>query len=75
MPKPYPREFRGDVVRVARPRDVGVTLDRDAVDEAETPFGRPSTPSPPRGKPRPTPDPIGFLRKGCNYVNGKVGSL
>ncbi|RBO79925.1 hypothetical protein DFR74_12176, partial [Nocardia puris] len=26
MPKPYPKEFRDDVVRVARNRDDGVTL-------------------------------------------------
>lgn len=32
MPKPYPREFRDDVVRVARNRDDGVTLDQVAAD-------------------------------------------
>lgn len=32
MPKPYPREFRDDVVRVARNRDSGVTLDQVAAD-------------------------------------------
>lgn len=32
MPKPYPREFRDDVVRVARNRDAGVTLDEIAAD-------------------------------------------
>ena len=32
MPKPYPREFREDVVRVARERDPGVTLERIATD-------------------------------------------
>jgi len=32
MPKPYPGEFRDDVVRVARNRDVGVTLDQIATD-------------------------------------------
>ena len=32
MPKPYPREFRDDVVRVARHRDPGVTLDQVAAD-------------------------------------------
>jgi transposase len=32
MPKPYPREFRDDVVRVARNRDDGVTLDQVAHD-------------------------------------------
>ncbi|MGW4124525.1 transposase [Nocardia sp. NPDC004711] len=29
---PYPREFRDDVVRVARNRDAGVTLEQIAVD-------------------------------------------
>ena len=28
MPKPYPQEFRDDVVRVARNRDDGVTLEQ-----------------------------------------------
>jgi transposase len=32
MPKPYPREFREDVVRVARGREPGVTLEQIAVD-------------------------------------------
>ena len=32
MPKPYPREFRDDVVRVARYRDAGVTLEQIAAD-------------------------------------------
>ncbi|VFA92143.1 Transposase [Nocardia farcinica] len=32
MPKSYPREFRDDVVRVARNRDEGVTLDQIAAD-------------------------------------------
>jgi transposase-like protein len=32
MPKPYPREFREDVVRVARSRDEGVTLRQVAAD-------------------------------------------
>ncbi|GAB49193.1 IS3 family transposase [Mobilicoccus pelagius] len=32
MVKPYPREFREDVVRVARSREPGVTLDRIAKD-------------------------------------------
>ncbi|WP_083885498.1 transposase [Nocardia thailandica] len=32
MPKPYPREFRDDVVRVARNRDAGVTLEQIAAD-------------------------------------------
>lgn len=32
MPKPYPSEFRDDVVRVARNRDAGVTLDQVAAD-------------------------------------------
>lgn len=32
MAKPYPREFREDVVRVARQRDPGVTLEQIAAD-------------------------------------------
>lgn len=32
MPKPYPREYREDVVRVARDRDPGVTLQQVAAD-------------------------------------------
>ena len=32
MPKPYPSEFREDVVRVARAREPGVTLAQVAVD-------------------------------------------
>ena len=32
MPKPYPREFRDDVVRVARNRDDGVTIEQIAND-------------------------------------------
>ena len=32
MPKPYPREFREDVVRVARSREEGVTLKQVAKD-------------------------------------------
>lgn len=32
MPKPYPQEFRDDVVRVARQRDAGVTLEQIADD-------------------------------------------
>jgi transposase len=32
VPKPYPREFRDDVVRVARNRDAGVTLEQVAAD-------------------------------------------
>ena len=32
MPKPYPREYRDDVVRVARDRDAGVTLEQIAAD-------------------------------------------
>ncbi|MGW4066234.1 IS3 family transposase [Nocardia grenadensis] len=32
MPKPYPQEFRDDVVRVARNREDGVTLDQVAAD-------------------------------------------
>jgi transposase len=32
VPKPYPREFRDDVVRVARGRDPGVTVEQIAKD-------------------------------------------
>ncbi|WP_199220427.1 transposase [Salinibacterium hongtaonis] len=32
MPKPYPREFRDDVVRVARNREAGVTIEQIATD-------------------------------------------
>ncbi len=32
MPKPYPTEFRDDVVRVARNREPGVTIERIAKD-------------------------------------------
>lgn len=32
VPKPYPEEFRDDVVRVARNRGPGVTLDQVAAD-------------------------------------------
>lgn len=32
MPKPYPKEFRDDVVAVARRRDPGVTLKQIAAD-------------------------------------------
>ncbi len=32
MPKPYPREFRDDVVRVARDREPGVTVEQIAED-------------------------------------------
>lgn len=32
MPKPYPKEFRDDVVRVARARESGVTLAQVAKD-------------------------------------------
>ena len=32
VPKPYPREFRDDVVRVARNRDDGVTIEQIAND-------------------------------------------
>ena len=32
MPKPYPKEFRDDVVRVARNREPGVTLEQVATD-------------------------------------------
>ncbi|WP_083840939.1 transposase [Saccharomonospora marina] len=32
MPKPYPREFREDVVRAARNREPGVTIEQVAND-------------------------------------------
>lgn len=32
MPKPYPAEFRNDVVRVARKREPGVTIEQIAKD-------------------------------------------
>ena len=32
VPKPYPREFRDDVVRVARSREPGVTVEQIAKD-------------------------------------------
>jgi len=32
VPKPFPREFRDDVVRVARRREPGVTLEQIATD-------------------------------------------
>jgi transposase len=32
VPKPYPREFRDDVVRVARNREPGVTVEQIATD-------------------------------------------
>lgn len=32
MPKPYPKEFRDDVVRVARSRELGVTIEQIARD-------------------------------------------
>lgn len=32
MPKPYPKEFRDDVVRVARSRELGVHLKQIAAD-------------------------------------------
>jgi transposase len=32
VPRPYPREFRDDVVRVARDRDPGVTVEQIAKD-------------------------------------------
>ena len=32
VPKPYPKEFREDVVRVARNREPGVTIEQIAAD-------------------------------------------
>ena len=37
VPKPYPFEFRDDVVRVARNREPGVTIEQIANDFAATP--------------------------------------
>ncbi|MFM9379092.1 transposase [Gordonia sp. VNK21] len=37
MPKPYPREFRDDVVRVARDRVSGVTIEQIAKDSGVPP--------------------------------------
>jgi transposase-like protein len=39
VPKPYPKEFRDDVVRVARSREPGVTLDQIAADFGIAPSG------------------------------------
>ena len=39
MPKPYPREFRDDVVRVARNRDGGVTLEQTHPTSSTPPEG------------------------------------
>jgi hypothetical protein len=36
VPKPYPQEFRDDVVRVARNREDGVTLEQVAADSKIT---------------------------------------
>ncbi|MFD7971332.1 transposase [Streptomyces clavifer] len=54
MPKPYPNEFREDVVRVACNREPGVTLEQIAADVgvhpitlSKSPAGR-STSSPTR---------------------------
>lgn len=40
MPKPYPKEFREDVVRVARNREPGVTLEQIAADFGVHPVTR-----------------------------------
>ncbi len=39
MPKPFPREFRDDVVRVDRDRDSGVTVEQIAKDFGDPKFG------------------------------------
>lgn len=36
VPRPYPREFRDEVVRVARNREGGVTIERIATDSGCT---------------------------------------
>ena len=38
MPKPYPQEFRDDVVKVARSRPEGVTLEQVAADFGNHPM-------------------------------------
>ncbi|MFH9468745.1 transposase [Streptomyces clavifer] len=38
MPKPYPKEFREDVVRVARNREPGATLEQIAADSGVHPI-------------------------------------
>ena len=38
VPKPYPKEFRDDVVRIARNRDPGVHLKQIAADWAVSSF-------------------------------------
>ena len=38
MPKLYPKEFRDDVVRVARHRDVGVSIEQIAADYGVRPM-------------------------------------
>ncbi|MGW4034088.1 hypothetical protein ACWEFL_33160 [Streptomyces sp. NPDC004838] len=40
MPEPYPKEFREDVVRVARNREPGVTLEQVAGDFGVHPIRR-----------------------------------
>ncbi|GAA2063411.1 hypothetical protein GCM10009801_07250 [Streptomyces albiaxialis] len=40
MPKPYPEEFRQDVVRVARNRGPGVTLEQVAIESHPGPEAR-----------------------------------
>lgn len=39
MPKPYPEEFRADVVRVARTREDGVTIEQVAIEQVAIDFG------------------------------------
>ena len=41
MPKPYPREFRDDVVRVTRSREPGVMLDQVAADFGDRQLSEP----------------------------------
>ena len=55
MPKPYPREFREDVVRVARNRDPGVTLEQVAADFGIHPMTSVEVDAPDRHRQRRSP--------------------
>ena len=48
MPKPFPREFREDVVRVARSREEGVSTPTGWPERTRLVKGGGSRPSPPR---------------------------
>ncbi|MER6229144.1 hypothetical protein ABT169_08255 [Streptomyces sp. NPDC001616] len=47
MPEPYPNEFREDVMRVARNREPGVTLEQIAADFGVHPTSEPWNRPPP----------------------------